>query len=153
MMESRLRKTFTKKERLCGKSAISRLLAKGSSGYAGCIRFTCMPDNGDICDRILVSVPKKLFRRAVKRNLLKRRIRESFRLQKHCLGDAAFSDIMFVYNSKEVKSFNEVYQSIGKALEAMKVSGRKSGSPKCEETGQDPDAPSAGQDIRPQYGI
>lgn len=147
MMESRLRKTLTKKERLCGKSAISRLLAKGSSGYAGCIRFTCMPDNGDVCDRILVSVPKKLFRRAVKRNLLKRRIRESFRLQKHCLGDAACSDIMFVYNSKEVKSFNDVYQSIGKALETMKGISRRSGSSRCDDTGQDTEASSGGKDI------
>lgn len=148
MMESRLRKTFTKKERLCGKSAISRLLTKGSSGYAGCIRFTCMPDNGDVCDRILVSVPKKLFRRAVKRNLLKRRIRESFRLQKQNLGDAASSDIMFVYNSKEVKSFNEVYQSIGKALETMKGIGRKSGPARCEDTVPDTDGSSGGNDIR-----
>lgn len=147
MMESRLRKTFTKEERLCGKSAISRLLAKGSSGYAGCIRFTCMPDNGDVCDRILVSVPKKLFRRAVKRNLLKRRIRESFRLQKHCLGDTVFSDMMFVYNSKEVKSFNEIYQSIGKALETMKGIGRKSTSSKCDDPWQGPDGSSAAQEI------
>lgn len=147
MMESRLRKTFTKKERLCGKSAISRLLTKGSSGYAGCIRFTCMPDNGDVCDRILVSVPKKLFRRAVKRNLLKRRIRESFRLQKHCLGDAACSDIMFVYNSKEIKPFQEVYQSVGKALETMRVSGRRSVSTRCGDTGPDTDCSSGGKDI------
>lgn len=147
MMDSRLSKTFTKKERLCGKSAITRLLAKGSSGYAGCIRFTCMPDNGDVCDRILVSVPKKLFRRAVKRNLLKRRIRESFRLQKHCLEDAAYSDIMFVYNSKEIKSFNEVYQSIGKALETMKSIDRKYSSSRCEDTDQKADGRSGRKDI------
>lgn len=147
MMESRLRKTFTKKERLCGKSAISRLLAKGLSGYAGCIRFTCLPDNGDICDRILVSVPKKLFRRAVKRNLLKRRIRESFRLQKQCLGDAACSDIMFVYNSKEIKSFNEVYQSVGKALESMKNLDRDSGSSRFRDTSPVTDEPSARKGI------
>jgi len=35
--------------------------------------------------RMAVSVPKKHFKRAVKRNLIKRRIRESYRKQKHTL--------------------------------------------------------------------
>ena len=33
--------------------------------------------------QVLISVPKKRYKRAVDRNLLKRRIRESYRLHKH----------------------------------------------------------------------
>ena len=70
-----------------------------------------MADNGEKFSRILISVPKKLFKRAVKRNLLKRRIRESWRKlkhQMHCSG----SDILFIYSSKEILTYQEIYSLI-----------------------------------------
>ena len=66
--------------------------------------------------RILISVPKKLFKRAVKRNLLKRRIRESYRLQKELLPTGM--DIAFIYVSREVLPFEEIYSSMTAALTA-----------------------------------
>jgi hypothetical protein len=38
---------------------------------------------------VLFSVPKKAFKRAWRRNLIKRRMRESYRVRKHALADAA----------------------------------------------------------------
>ena len=84
---------------MCGKKGIESLLAKGKHGSCGAIRYIFSEGNNEGCHRILVSVPKKLFKRAVKRNLLKRRIRESWRKLKHqmyCSG----SDILFIYSSK-----------------------------------------------------
>lgn len=116
MMDTRLLKTFGKKERICGKKDISRLLDNGRFASAGCLRYCFLADNGAGCDRILVSVPKKLFRRAVRRNLLKRRIRESFRLQKSLLSTHSQTDIMFVYNTRECCAFSEIYDSVGQAI-------------------------------------
>ena len=78
-----------------------------------------MADNGADCNRIMVSVPKKLFKRAVKRNLLKRRIRESWRRQKHLLTEGTGIDIMIKYASKELLTYEEVYAAIGQIIEKV----------------------------------
>ena len=109
--------TLSKSERLCGKTAIAGLMEHGKGGVAGCLRYKCLVrDDGDAVSRILVSVPKRSFKRAVKRNLLKRRIRESYRLQKELL--PAGMDIAFIYVSREVLPFEEIYSSMTAALTA-----------------------------------
>ena len=74
--------------------------------------------NGPGHSRIVVSVPKKLFRRAVKRNLLKRRLREAYRLQKGLL-DGIDADILLIYSSREVMSSSEIYARVGELLEKL----------------------------------
>ena len=108
--------SLTKKERLCGKTAISRLLDEGRHGSAGNIRFLFLAGTGEENNRIMVSVPKKNFKRAVKRNLLKRRIRESYRKQKRNLAVKGGLDVLFMYSSKEVLSYEEIFQSIGQII-------------------------------------
>ena len=101
--------TLPKKERLCGKKGIERLLARGRHGNAGPMRYIYLSDNGQERSRILVSVPKKLFKRAVKRNLLKRRIRESWRRLKHSFNGEKGMDILFMYSAKEILTYQEIY--------------------------------------------
>ena len=114
-MENKVANTLPKKERLCGKKGIESLLAKGKHGNAGAIRYIYTLDNGEEYSRILVSVPKKLFKRAVKRNLLKRRIRESYRKQKHILA-ATGVDVLFMYSTKEVLSYEAIYTAVGQII-------------------------------------
>lgn len=111
--------TLPKKERLCGKIGISKLLAEGKHGSAGPVRFLFLKDSGNENNRIMVSVPKKLFKRAVKRNLIKRRIRESYRKQKHSLTAKGGLDVLFMYSTKEVLSYDEIYQAVGLAIEKI----------------------------------
>ena len=66
----------------------------------------------------MVSVPKKLFRRAVKRNLLKRRLREAYRLQKGLL-DGIDADILLIYSNREVMSSSEIYKRVGELLDRL----------------------------------
>lgn len=114
--------TLPKKERLCGKTAISMLLAKGRHGKVPGLRYCFKPMSGTEDNRILVSVPKKMFKRAVKRNLLKRRIRESWRRQKHTLNGLTGYDILFTYSMKEVLSYEEIYEAVGKVIERVRHS-------------------------------
>ena len=115
-----IRHTLPKKERLCGKTAISTLLAKGSHGKVPGLRYCFNPDSGAEDNRIMVSVPKKMFKRAVKRNLLKRRIRESWRRQKHNLDGLNGYDILFTYSLKEILSYEEIYEAVGKVVEKVR---------------------------------
>ena len=110
-MNDLIRHTLPKKERLCGKTSISRLLDDGRHGNIPGFRFCYHAKNGLEYNRIMVSVPKKLFKRAVKRNLLKRRIRESWRLQKEKINTTGI-DILFTYSTKDIMDFNEIRSSV-----------------------------------------
>lgn len=101
---------------MCGKTAISRLLAEGKHGSVPGLRYLCLNGTGDPSIRMMVSVPKKSFKRAVKRNLLKRRIRESWRRQKHDLLIKEGLDILFMYPSKEILSYEEIYTAVGEII-------------------------------------
>jgi ribonuclease P protein component len=115
-VETSASNTLSKKERLCGKTAISRLLAEGKHGSVPGLRYLCLNGTGYPGIRMMVSVPKKSFKRAVKRNLLKRRIRESWRRQKHDLLVKEGLDILFMYPSKEILSYEEIYTAVGEII-------------------------------------
>jgi len=65
--------TLPKKERLSSKNAISDLLKKGRWGKVNTLRYCFLENNGKDVNRIMVSVPKKLFKRAIKRNLTEKK--------------------------------------------------------------------------------
>lgn len=67
--------------------------------------------------RIVVSVPKRLFKRAVKRNLLKRRIREAYRRQKDLI--SAPADILFIYTAQEVLPYEVIYADMTAILQKI----------------------------------
>ena len=117
-MKNQIRHTLPKKERLCGKTGISKLLANGKHGNIPGFRFCYLSGNELEYNRIMVSVPKKLFKRAVKRNLLKRRIRESWRLQKETL-NAVGVDILFTYSTKEILKFEDIQAAVAKIIEKI----------------------------------
>ena len=123
-MEQQTRNTLPKKERLCGKTSISMLLAKGKFSNVPGMRFIFRKETGNEADRIMVSVPKKLFKRAVKRNLLKRRIRESYRKQKHNLTIEGGLDVLFTYNTKEIMTYEQIYATVGQIIERINNSGK-----------------------------
>ena len=110
-MGDEVRNTLKKQERLSSGISLSRLFASGHYGTSDFIRYCFFTGNGLTFNRIVVSVPKRIFKRAVKRNLFKRRIREAYRTSKTLLPVSAENggtDILFIYNTKELKDFQAV---------------------------------------------
>ena len=112
--------TFPKAERISGVKDVAALLAGGKWMRSELLK-ACYMRNGLEFSRIVVSVPKRLFKRAVKRNLLKRRIREAYRLQKELLmpagSGASFGfDILLQYNSPEVAEFAAIRDNVATVL-------------------------------------
>ena len=116
-----VRSTLKKRERLSSKGAVDALLKSGKCGVSGVLKYVYRRDNGLPFSRIMVSVPKKLFRRAVKRNLLKRRIREAYRLNKSIVipGEAGGTDILFIYRSKEIATQADIASMMISALNSV----------------------------------
>lgn len=84
--------TFGKEERLCSRTLIDRLFHKDGSrsmaAYPLRLVYMKTQDGEDIPPaQMLVSVPKRCFKRAVKRNRVKRQVREAYRKNKHILYD------------------------------------------------------------------
>lgn len=85
--------TLPKSERLAARSDIGRLFTCGEAFLVYPVKCTCLfrPD-GAADNRMMVIVPKRNYKRAVDRNLLKRRMREAYRQNKTRIGvDVAFS--------------------------------------------------------------
>lgn len=120
--------TFPKHERISWKRHLDLLFTEGESFVAYPLRIIYIPVKKDYSGTtvsIVVSVSKKRFKHAVDRNVLKRRIRESYRQQKHELID--FLDqhdsallVAFLYISKEKASFETIDKGISKAIGSLK---------------------------------
>jgi ribonuclease P protein component len=76
--------TFKKEERLCNKRLLEQLFSSGSSFLCYPFRVSWLPASepqGTVV-QVVFAVAKKRYRRAVDRNLIKRRTREAYRLHK-----------------------------------------------------------------------
>ena len=101
--------TLHKSERLDRKKVIEKMFAGGSRSFSVFpLRVVYLPvEELDVPVSILVSVSKRRFKRAVKRNRVKRQIREAYRLNKHLLSDALSGSqtrlaVAFIYLSDEL---------------------------------------------------
>lgn len=118
------RHILPKSERLCHDKVISALFTEGSSSFAPPFRFYWRISEaveGRPNVSVLFSVPKRQFKRAVKRNLLKRRMREAYRLNKSGFGACAQEkglrvELALIYTSKEVSEYKNIEHGVRKVL-------------------------------------
>ncbi len=114
--------SFSKEEKLTGKKRIEELFKTGSSFYLDAFQVRYLPAEDQSNHKVLISVPKKLFKRAVDRNLIKRRIREAYRLNKDIIysqDQTGYYSLGFVYLSKEILTFKELQDQLIRCLERL----------------------------------
>jgi ribonuclease P protein component len=115
---------FGKKERLCSRKAINELFESGKvlKQFPFKLVYFCCPYNQSPV-KIAISVPKKIYKRAVKRNFIRRRIREVYRLNKHVLyevtGENFTVNIIVIYISSNIASYAEIEKKFIKCLSVL----------------------------------
>ena len=118
--------TFKKAEKLCSKKDIELLYKSGSSKtfYPLKIFWRVNKFESNYPARVLITVPKRLYKRAVDRNLMKRRIREAYRhaksnLYTELLRKELQLDILIMYVGKEKGEFVVVQKSLETGLKKI----------------------------------
>ncbi len=110
---------YPREEKLKSEKLVQAVFEKGTSVTAYPLKLiflVCPTNNPKI--QAGVTVPKKNFRSAVKRNRIKRLMREAYRLNKHLIfnkieGSYAF---MFLYLGKEIPAYSQIEGSMIKLL-------------------------------------
>lgn len=115
--------TFNKSERLNNKVAINNLFEKGQSVVISPFRLLWIENDNTkhLKFQILILVPKRNISLAAKRNVIKRRINEAFRLNK----DKVYAklnernkqiNIAIIYQKKETERYKTIEQKINLLL-------------------------------------
>ncbi len=118
--------SFKKEERLCSKKIIDRLFAEGQSFLAYPVKIVFLPTelNTNFSVQAGFTVSKKSFKRAVKRNRIKRLMREAYRLHKHelyrQLNERQLA-VFFIYIGKEMPQYAAVENAIKKAVQRIAI--------------------------------
>ena len=121
------RLTFGKKERLKSNLAIQKLLQDGNTVFVFPLKiyWNLSPyPQQKFPVRAAVIVPKRKFRKAVDRNLMKRRLREAYRNNKHILYHALDKqeqkiDMIILLLSDEFIPYNRLDQGTGEILRKL----------------------------------
>lgn len=115
-----------KEEKLCSRTAINNLFDEGKSLMAFPLRAAYrLRPSGQQPVRFLISIPKKRIHKAVERVLLRRRTRESYRLNRNQLLMPALQqadcgvDIAFVYLDKTPAPYQVIDEKMISLLERI----------------------------------
>lgn len=113
--------TFKKEERLCSKKQFDKLFAEGNTFlvYPLKVVFTETEFEGSFPAKAAFTVSKKLFKSAVKRNRIKRRVREAYRLNKpdfYARCNPKKVAVIFIYIGKEILDYHRVEKAMKTAL-------------------------------------
>jgi ribonuclease P protein component len=112
---------FSKIERLTSKTIIQEIFDNGTVFYIHPFKVFYMLNEASQ-NRILITVPKRLHKKAVDRNLIKRRVRESYRVNKAIISINPHLDITLVYTSSEILDFKQINKKISDVLAKIKKS-------------------------------
>ena len=117
---------FPKKQKLCGEKVIERLFANGKSISEKPFRaiWNFEKNNDQVCVKSLIVVSKKRLKLAVERNVVKRRIKEAYRLQKKQLecfleGTNQQLNLAIIYQQEEILDYKTLEEKINLLLSRL----------------------------------
>ncbi len=116
-------RTLPRSERLRTLGAVRRLFSEGERGFVYPFRYMWFADaDTEPSVEVLFSVPKRYHKRANRRNLLRRRTKEAYRLQKELLtlrvGERNL-DLALVYSAAEALPYTKIAHAVRKILESV----------------------------------
>jgi ribonuclease P protein component len=130
--------SFKKSERLCHKPTIESLFKDGISYFSYPFKVVYLSqkhteenqektENNPKLPSILIVVPKRIFKKASTRNLIKRRIKEAYRLHKENSFNPTSKQylwkyVAFIFVGKEIMEYKEIEERFILLLKKLKKS-------------------------------
>ncbi|PKR79734.1 ribonuclease P protein component [Brumimicrobium salinarum] len=110
---------FGKPYKLCSKTVISNVFAAGKveKKYPFLIRYHYAALNTDEAFQVMISVPKRKFKKAVDRNRIKRLIKEAVRKRKYIFEENLIAKnqqmaIVIIYTGNQEESYHSILNKI-----------------------------------------
>lgn len=118
-----MKNTFKKYERLCGKKDIESLFDRKDAGnesvfaYPFRVVYKSCQEEESSSSKVLFSVPKKQFKHAVDRNLIRRRSKEAYRLNKFLLEKQY--KMVWIYIGKKTEDYEVILRGVRHILKKI----------------------------------
>ena len=121
---------FGKDYKLCSKKIMAAIFEKGKfeKTYPFILRYLATDLPTSKCFQVVISVPKRKFKRAVDRNRIKRVIREAVRKNKYIL-EQAYDEgetqmaLFIIYSSNKEEPYQKVFNKIESLFQRLVKNG------------------------------
>ena len=118
---------FSKKQKLCNEAAIKEMFSNGKSFVVAPIRLIWKEelDSDSVAIKSIIIAPKKQLKLATDRNIVRRRMKEAYRLNKaeiECflVNNNRQLNVAIIYQNEKILSYKAIEKRIKLILERLK---------------------------------